>query len=833
MDELVEKNFEILDYFDIPFDQISKFKNLKKNEIDKFMAYDQLEKEKLEPIKDLVQNLKENLNQLNSSIKKDELMVDFLIKLIKIDFPEQSLEQYIEEIKIKKKKIKEINEEIKILKDESKKIIDKKINNNTKTAPKTEQQLLQEKQKVLSEFNKGFILINFPKTIQQAKILERKLSCFYSELEKSESNASIMRNNFLMLCDNSYKIPEKNNNNESGFNLCINLDADSEECFRRSVNRKLDPSTGIIYHFEDNPVPSDDKKLQDRLLPLELLQPNEAKIKDNLRKYNMEKEDIYNFFKHFNSEKLNFKFFTDIKIFPKSEENGKDLKEQINKIGNEINNLISKVIKINTKKETGFVLEQTLTNKEKETNNTYLLGNYDKNSLISHNNIIPSVNSSNIQETLNDAIMEVDHSEIKTSNDEVNSRIINSENNNKKFSTNGNNQIQNFDEDDFNRYNKKFNEAKKKFNGYIIEQIFTKWKSISEIYIDNLFKIFKSLKKQKENLTGNFTKLQGMFIDFLKKPSKKTLELNKFIGKFNNFINDYPELANDETVKSEFRKDLSELTDRIWDYIEEKKDESIEERKKIVNSGYIEKQMEKFYNFTEKIFFLEAEKFEYSLCILRHFYTIMDSKPYIELLNFKTFDILRENLKTMDIKNESKENIWFKKIDILHRNSLRIVVLYDEILKGQDNNFKLNNNNTNNNISVDVSRKGFQQKLRRHHNENTFMEEKKEILIYEEDLKNAIKAEKNKFKFRVTFLNYWSKNVLTKMKKISSVIYNNLDSWIIKSIKAENEAMNSILTYLQKAIEKDYPITLNVELDFFDGYDKIKVDEIFGVEKKV
>ena len=48
---------------------------------------------------------------------------------------------------------------------------------------------------------------------------------------------------------------------ESGFNLVIYLEGNSEECIRRSQNRKMDPLTGNIYHLEDNPLLTEDKKI--------------------------------------------------------------------------------------------------------------------------------------------------------------------------------------------------------------------------------------------------------------------------------------------------------------------------------------------------------------------------------------------------------------------------------------------------------------------------------------------------------------------------------------------------------------------------------------------
>lgn len=43
------------------------------------------------------------------------------------------------------------------------------------------------------------------------------------------------------------------------------LDVASEECSRRVSNRKVDLTTGTVYHLEDNPPPEGDPKLKDRL----------------------------------------------------------------------------------------------------------------------------------------------------------------------------------------------------------------------------------------------------------------------------------------------------------------------------------------------------------------------------------------------------------------------------------------------------------------------------------------------------------------------------------------------------------------------------------------
>jgi len=43
------------------------------------------------------------------------------------------------------------------------------------------------------------------------------------------------------------------------------VEVEQEEILRRLSHRKIDPTTGTIYHMEDNPPPEGDPKLKDRL----------------------------------------------------------------------------------------------------------------------------------------------------------------------------------------------------------------------------------------------------------------------------------------------------------------------------------------------------------------------------------------------------------------------------------------------------------------------------------------------------------------------------------------------------------------------------------------
>lgn len=83
-------------------------------------------------------------------------------------------------------------------------------------------------------------------------------------------------------------------------------------------------------------------------------------------------------------------------------------------------------------------------------------------------------------------------------------------------------------------------------------------------------------------------------------------------------------------------------------------------------------------------------------------------------------------------------------------------------------------------------------------------------------MKQAVKNEKAKYRFRVTLLKYWGIECLKNIRKLANNIYNKLDDWIILAIKAENEALNQLTNILKSTIEKEQKIKYELELDTFD-----------------
>ena len=92
-------------------------------------------------------------------------------------------------------------------------------------------------------------------------------------------------------------------------------------------------------------------------------------------------------------------------------------------------------------------------------------------------------------------------------------------------------------------------------------------------------------------------------------------------------------------IKDEQHKNIEDLMDKIMEVNETRLTESLTERKTIINSQWIETEMEKFYTELENLFQLEADKFLGSIQILGDVYYNLDNKHLIEI-PFSNYEIL-------------------------------------------------------------------------------------------------------------------------------------------------------------------------------------------------
>ena len=82
------------------------------------------------------------------------------------------------------------------------------------------------------------------------------------------------------------------------------------------------------------------------------------------------------------------------------------------------------------------------------------------------------------------------------------------------------------------------------------------------------------------------------FLTFLKRLDAKQQVLDKFIQDFNDFSDQYPDMREDEQTKEELHQRVDILSDELWEIAEERKEQAVDERKKIMESGWVEFSLE-------------------------------------------------------------------------------------------------------------------------------------------------------------------------------------------------------------------------------------------------
>jgi hypothetical protein len=57
---------------------------------------------------------------------------------------------------------------------------------------------------------------------------------------------------------------------------------------------------------------------------------------------------------------------------------------------------------------------------------------------------------------------------------------------------------------------------------------------------------------------------------------------------FNNFSDEYPDLREDDETKNELHQRTDVISDELWEIVEDRKEQNIEERKRVMESKTVE-----------------------------------------------------------------------------------------------------------------------------------------------------------------------------------------------------------------------------------------------------
>ena len=774
---------------------------------------------KYSKIKDLAREIKEKLG--NGEGVPDEIYAELLCEYIKIDFPPKDDSEVNNEIIDRVGRKEKVLEEIEKNKEENIK--------RPKTFERKEKELNDELMKISLEASKGFIIVNFPNTYNQAKLLENIISGYIPKSENKPLKSDKMKNIFSIVLDTSEEILPPNKLIIGGFDFIFYLNVSGTECIRRAVGRRvyndIKMKEKIIYHLEDK-IPPVDSGICENLKKVENFDRCESALVTRHLSFDNSVNEVISFYQPFGFEHKNLKSFEEI-----------DGNQEKDYVTQNILTYINQLVELNEEhdqeiyeKHENESIEEEDEGEEQNISDQLLEGNSAlgeaKKEEVSEKNILENNEEHHLEEQKND------------------SEIIAKEGGEEDIGENNLNKIEEKKPlDKYDEYCQKMQKIKDSLNRELADVLLKIWSNLFQNYVCECKSIFKFLRVQRDSISVNYNLICQKFIEFLKRPSKKQILLLDYQMKYNKFLDDYPDLKDDPQVKEEHHQEVDDLNDKIYEIIESRKNEAVEERKKIMTSGWIENEMEKFYMALERLFQNEIDKFIGSLQIMRDYYHNLDNRPLIEL-PFSTIDIITEELDQTPIEefpqenedtnqennqtskeentdNETKETLEqyieknlpksYPRVEKLYKNSLKIQFQYEEALREAERQ-KLEKEKDENKKNAAQTKGKKVDKAKDNQEENV----KEEVYEHSEELKQAMSNEKAKYKYKLTLLKYWGILCLKNFRRLSLTVYNKLEDWIILAIKAENQALNELTVMLKENIESESKIKYELALETFD-----------------
>lgn len=785
VNEILQDYVKEWDNINIPVEKLPKFKSMKKNQIDEYKSKQEEKIEQFKPKYEMIQSFIENKETT------DEMLFNLFIKKVEEDFPFENISKVKEEITKRRCKISTLEANLAALKEQNAA--------SKKPKVKEEQAIEKEIQSSLLEAHSGFIVTDFPQNIGQSLLLEHYLTGYEDQLSKPKTEKQIIMNKLSKIIDQIPKKGDTSFSSKSGIDCIINLNTPSDIIKERYEKIKYDPVTNVIYTEKELSSIKLDKKVLDRLT-------NEIP--------GLDKENFENLMKNYNVNYVKLKNFYDSFVY---DENQKIL------------------ININCDEY-----------KEKDLIMDYVDNNIIKSLFERQEKKEKEMNSKENKETEKDP--------------QVNQQIIENNNNDINLNNNNNSNESNETEKDiimgFEAPQKK-PLTKKKISSYNIneqncELCFNQIMSFNEKYIMNTKFFVYRLEKQKKEIITRINLIQKQFKKYLNKKTNKKELINIYTNKYNDFHSSHLKIISNPTVIKAFSKDIRDLNDKLWEIVQEKKINSIDELEQIKSSGFIENELKKFYSFIVDQFKIETEKFLIVYKITTKYFNLSFETDLEDLYQSDCILKFKNPVKEIN-NNEFVIEDYISNIDNIYLNCFNLIFKLNEHINQIETNLK--NTNSNNNESItSSSRKRAMRKKNTNvgENNNTINTNNTKCINNSnyaksmlDEIKQIIKLEKIKYKFRVTLIKNFSSTYINKIFTFTKNVYEKLDNWIILSVYRQNERINLVIEKLKGILEQGIPINEKVkeedqistiELDDFSKdenfYDVIDTDKILNGKKE-
>lgn len=705
------------------------------------------------------------LQQENEEIS-DEIYAELIIKKLCCIFPNSSkkkcMNRYYELKDETEKKILEQENIDKGLvaqaKDPKAKPKDEKKPTDKKKVVAEGEVDIEEEMRALFDTNKyfyteGFILIGFPNTPQQARILDNMMTGF----EPINDRLNILAEEKKETSRKCLDIPawEPEEDAFGTFDLVCVIDSTDDLCMQRAKDRKMDPSTGEIYTGL-NPAPEGDKKLMDRL---EDITVDETNLNQKFEKFSEGIEDQSAWYHQFSvsDEKKEQEPVKPLVKFQNDEETNTN-KDIITPLANKIkglqntkyenfvfqnenqdllsskigNSRMNTVNEANTNMQDRPMLRTEMTIKTRSNTNVDDLGTPNQASIHKKDNRNDNIEDGEANMNDGNQINVL----VKQATDDGDDSVKKTPSKGKNMRQQKNLDVSTSKQGIYTTFGTMTLKEKPK----LIEKCMESLEKFMFDYLKTIDKDIMLFDTHLGSFKQSLAEMQRMFIKHFNRRKETDDILQKFVENYDRFALENESMLGKDYTTAGLIKKAEDIHDKIWDIIQSQKDEALKDKQQIIMSNYINKEIDKmfkvFLSFTvceiNKVFFTKF--FLMYHCYLKH--------P--EVTNTQNYDMTPIELKEQNMPpidpNEfvptARINYIFEHIKSFYTEHRSHLTKIDEPISKDYANSLL--------IQIDTSEK------------------------------------------RLYALKAWFILKLKKMKLRYTLFLHRLEDWIVNSIKSEN-----------------------------------------------
>jgi len=264
-------------------------------------------------------------------------------------------------------------------------------------------------------------------------------------------------------------------------------------------------------------------------------------------------------------------------------------------------------------------------------------------------------------------------------------------------------------------------------------------------------------------------------------------------------------MREDDQTKEELHQRTDILSDELWEIAEDRKEQAIEERKMIMESGWVEFQLEYFSTCAQHMMQSEIDKFKATIQLVHDYYHAVDDKLIPEAPETNHVDLLKEDTELPEVEKIAEgaeimdiNSYSYPRLDDLFKRALKAQIVPD-VATG----------------TADTGKKGA--KGGKDAKGKPAEDDKpKAESIYVSEMREAIKVEKSILRFRLSQIRNWALKRLQYQRNLSLKIYQKLEDWIHVSNKAENDAIDQIADVIKDAIESEDKVQVELRINYMD-----------------